>query len=94
MEISVLAPSELQGKHELSDVVYIVMHFEHFLKRYSCFSHNMEGCPETILEFSVQMTWVFIIGLNKIMLKVMEIFQIKYSLLCLKVVFSHYRKDW
>ena len=73
MEISVLAPSELQVKHELSDVVYIVVHSEHSLKRSSCFSHNMEGCPETILEVSMQITWVFIIRLNKTMSKVMEI---------------------
>lgn len=56
--------------------------------------HNKMGYTETILDVSVWMTWVFIIGLNKIMLKVMEICQIKYSLLCLKVVFSHYRIDW
>jgi len=41
----------------------------------------------------MQITGVFIINFNKIMWKVMKISQIKYSLLCLKVVFSLYKKD-
>lgn len=49
-------PSELRGKHELPDEVYTVEHFEHSLKNCSCFSHNMESCPETILDVSMQMT--------------------------------------
>lgn len=89
METDVLSHTN-RWNIELSDEVYMAVHFEHSLLWWLCSSYSRKGCSKIILDVSVDIIWIFIIDLSKAMSKMLEISQIK---LWLKVFFNHWRKD-